>query len=276
MTVYRAGFSERVFEFGFNAEYAARHKAVLAAAPDIPTQNSEKWLGYDIAFALKQHGGAVRYLALQHKVARYVDGTNWKNKHFTDAVGGRPYFAIDIDPVQFNLIEEVATSAPPYVDFYYCTPVFHGLNTMNGHYLANSVEANSIWIDVANIGQLDNSECHTIVYAKAATEAFVFSDKGRKAKTIRPVTREVSDRKDLPQVQPRQVYEWLQSAVHQHYNRRTPPTPDATARNAGPARPVPMQAPPHLKTDSEGDVIEALGTLAADYLNSTLLVEVVK
>lgn len=57
MPVYPPGFSERVFEFGFNSEYAAQNRAVLAAAPHIPTQNDEKALGYDIAFEIKRRGG---------------------------------------------------------------------------------------------------------------------------------------------------------------------------------------------------------------------------
>jgi hypothetical protein len=74
MTVQVPGFSERVFKFGFNAEFAHSHRAVLAAVPHIPTQNQEKLLGYDVKFEIKKSGGAIRMIALQHKVARQVCG----------------------------------------------------------------------------------------------------------------------------------------------------------------------------------------------------------
>ena len=73
MPVYPPGFSERVFEFSFNAEYSNANRALLSAAPHIPTQNEEKWLGYDVAFELNRRG-IVHSLALQHKVCRFVDG----------------------------------------------------------------------------------------------------------------------------------------------------------------------------------------------------------
>ena len=73
MPVYPPGFSERVFEFGFNSEYADQNRAVLAAAPHIPTQNEEKALGYDIAFEIKRRGGAINSIALQHKTCRFVE-----------------------------------------------------------------------------------------------------------------------------------------------------------------------------------------------------------
>jgi hypothetical protein len=71
MLVYPPGFSERVFEFGFNSAYADQNRAV--AAPHIPMQNEEKALWYDIAFEIKQRGGAIYSIALQHKTCRFVD-----------------------------------------------------------------------------------------------------------------------------------------------------------------------------------------------------------
>src|SRR6266536_4820705 len=108
MPVYLPGFSERVFEFGFNSEYANQNRAILAAAPHIPTQNDEKSLGYDIAFEIKRHGGAVHSIAIQHKTCRFVDGESATNQKFWNAVGG-PYFAFRLNVDQFNLIETIAS-----------------------------------------------------------------------------------------------------------------------------------------------------------------------
>src|SRR4051794_39265769 len=105
MAVYAPGFSERVFEFSFNAEFSEQQKAFLASAPDIPTQNKEKWLGYDVAFELEKRG-AIHCTALQHKVSRFVDGRSPSNRRFWDHIGGA-YFAFAIDVDQFNLITSI-------------------------------------------------------------------------------------------------------------------------------------------------------------------------
>lgn len=114
MSVFHAGFSERVFEFSFNAEYAHQNRAVLAAAPHIPTQNEEKYLGYDVAFEVS-HRGSIGAIALQHKVCRFVDERGRTNRKFWDAAGG-PYFAFRIDVEQFNVIESLASAKLSGVD----------------------------------------------------------------------------------------------------------------------------------------------------------------
>lgn len=72
-------FSERIFEFAFNAEFAARNHAILAACPSLPTPQEEKNEGYDIEFELKRRGGGKEYLFLQHKVARRVTSVGPSN-----------------------------------------------------------------------------------------------------------------------------------------------------------------------------------------------------
>jgi len=69
MPVFPPGFSERVFEFSFNAEFANNNRAIIACAPYIPTQNEEKWLGYDVEFQIKNRG--VQSTAL-HSNTRYL------------------------------------------------------------------------------------------------------------------------------------------------------------------------------------------------------------
>jgi hypothetical protein len=175
MSVLVPGFSERVFEFSFNAEYADRNLAVLAGAPSIPTQNEEKWLGYDVAFELKRRGGAVHVVALQHKVPRYVDRRGPLNRHFWHAAGGA-YFAVRLDTDQYNLIESISSANLPGVEFYFCAPAFATRMEMNSHYLGKSVEANSVWINVRSAGQINDAGLHTIVYSEDGSRAFRFSD----------------------------------------------------------------------------------------------------
>src|SRR5688500_2436991 len=178
MAVNHAGFSERVFEFGFNAEYAQKNRALLATAPHIPTQNEEQWLGYDVRFEIKKHGGAIHSVALQHKVARYVDGSCGTNKKFRDAVGG-PYLAFRINVDQFNLIESFASSGLSGVEFVYCAPRFSQRKNMDKHYLKRRVMKESIWIDPKGVGSVTSSEAHSIVYNASGSKAFVFSGEPR-------------------------------------------------------------------------------------------------
>src|SRR5688572_6752912 len=157
MPVYKPGFSERVFEFGFSSEYAARNRAVLAAAPHIPTQNEEKALGYDIAFEIKRRGGAVHSVALQHKTCRFVDGESGSNQKFWNALGG-PYFAFRVNVEQFNLIETIASSGLTGIEFVYCVPQFSMRKDMDTHYMANSVMTKSIWVNPNGTGPITDGE----------------------------------------------------------------------------------------------------------------------
>lgn len=174
MSIPTPGFSERVFEFSFNAEYADRNRAILAGAPSIPTQNEEKWLGYDVAFEVAHRSGAIHVVALQHKVSRYVDGLGPKNRHFLDSIGG-PYYAFRLDTDQYNLIQSIAAAGLPGIEFAYCAPIFASRDDMNNHYIAGTVEQNSIWIDVAGAGQITDDEPHTIIYSPLGSQAFRFS-----------------------------------------------------------------------------------------------------
>jgi hypothetical protein len=189
MSIPTPGFSERVFEFSFNAEYAHRNRAVLAGAPSIPTQNEEKWLGYDVAFEVEQRGGTVHLVALQHKVARYVDGLGPTNRHFWASAGGA-YYAFRLDTDQYNLIQSVAAANLPGIEFSYCAPIFASRGDMNGHYLAGTVEQNSIWIDVAGAGQITDDETHTVIYSPSGSHAFRFSEKAIPLKVERPEQRQ--------------------------------------------------------------------------------------
>ncbi len=175
MSLLRPGFSERVFEFAFNAEYAKRNLAVLAGAPHIPTQNEEKWLGYDVAFEIKQRGGAVHALALQHKVSRFIDNPSPTNGHFWDKAVG-PYFAFRLDNSQYNLLQDFASCGLPGVEVYFCAPLFADRKSMDARYLAGTVERSSLWIDISNTGQLSDDETHSIIYSVNGRNAFLFSE----------------------------------------------------------------------------------------------------
>ena len=84
------GFSERTFEFCYNAEYGQIHAAVLATYPHIPSQNAEKDLGSDVEFKINE-GNYTKSVFLQHKVSSYAARHAGRNAQFYAAHGG-PYF----------------------------------------------------------------------------------------------------------------------------------------------------------------------------------------
>lgn len=183
MATYPSGFSERVFEFAFNAEFATTYKTVIAGLPYIPTQNLEKALGYDVRFEIKKRGQPRRFIALQHKVARYIDGCSGSNFHVREKVGC-PYYCTKIDPDQFNTIRKQCGTTG--LDFYYCAPKFHEVGEMNKHYTIGQVRQNSAWFDISACNLLTNTEGHKLVYDRSATKAYVFSGEGQKVEVIPP------------------------------------------------------------------------------------------
>lgn len=267
MSILRSGFSERVFEFSFNAEYANRNRAVLAGAPSIPTQNEEKSLGYDIMFEINARGGAVHAVALQHKVVRFVDKLAPKNGKFWSAAAG-PYYAFRLETDQYNLIESIATAGMPGIEFHYCAPLFATRSEMNGHYIAGSVEANSLWIDVAGAGPITDLEGHTIVYRQDGCKAFRFSEAPQELAVIGAVKRRIqwSERRSRTLESPEQIYEVALSRLREYWPERRHKVRrrSETADGFYPSK-LPNELAPTLTN---------AGRLLADYFGLSLLVEV--
>jgi hypothetical protein len=270
MAVYPPGFSERVFEFSFNAQYAAANRAVLAGVPDIPSQNDEKWLGYDVAYSIQAAGGAVNTLALQHKTARYVDnasGTNWQ---FTTVVG-LPYFAFRLDVDQFNIIQSVASAAMLGIEFYFCAPLFVNRMNMNKHYMGQTVLANSLWIDVAGASELDNDEPHSLIYRADGTVACVFSDEPRRVKVVRPREgrQATHDQRKLDDDDYRKIYDVTFNAIRDYWPRRRKTRRAAESE----VPPMPDQLPAYQHAAKAPENFRALRDLLCTYLGVSLLVE---
>jgi hypothetical protein len=268
MPVYPAGFSERVFEFAFNAEYAHRNKALLASAPRIPTQNEEKWLGYDVEFEIKKRGGLIYSLCLQHKVARYVDVRAATNKHFWDAVKG-PYFAFHLDTDQYNLIHSFAKQSLPGIEFYYCAPLFTLRRDMDRHYLAQTVEGNSIWLDVSKASQISDPSLHSITYSVNGAKGFRFSPEGIEIATRRPTQRRHREYREASLRDVRRIYEAGMNVVREYWPKRLvirPPREETDFR-------MPAQLPEPEPLETLGQAIAVTGRLLSQYYGLTWLVE---
>ncbi len=107
------GFSERTFEFCYNAEYCQINAALLATHPHIPSQNAEKDLGYDVEFKIHE-GNYTRSLFLQHKVSSYAEVLAGRNAQFYAAHGG-PYFRFVVDNEQHNVLCELSRTRAVFI-----------------------------------------------------------------------------------------------------------------------------------------------------------------
>lgn len=264
MPVMPAGFSERVFEFSFNAEYVNKNKALLAGAPRIPTQNQEKWLGYDVEFELKAAGGAINSLALQHKVSRFVDSQGPSNSHFWNAIGGE-YFAFRLDTDQFNLIESISTANLTGIQFYFCAPLFVSRKDMSDKFFANDVNAHSVWIDVGGAGQILDDDLHTIVYSPNGADAFRFSEKKVPLKTFNYEQRQqvqIVDKK-LDQADIERIYKECHRVLKEYWPSRRGTT-TVNLEN-------PYRLPENLPIE-EAATFSSLGRLLGRYFGSSVLV----
>jgi len=154
------GFRERTFEFCFNAEYCQKNSANLITHPDIPTQNKEKDLGYDVKFKIRE-GGIARSLFLQHKVPYYAGQRVGSNAKFYDAHNG-PYYRFRVDTHQHNTLVKLSRS--PFEDTFYCAPIFHSRKMLEQNFWDKKIGEDSIWINPKKIGAIHDNENHNLTY----------------------------------------------------------------------------------------------------------------
>lgn len=290
----RSAFPERLFEFAFNAAFIARNSAILVGTPDIPSQDAEKWLGYDVAFEIEHAPGITGSIALQHKVARYVNGPgSGANFEFRQKAGNE-YFAFPLDVDQFNIIQSLSAAKMPGIEFVYCAPLFVERKQINDFYAAKTIEQNSIWIDVSGVPQLNPNETHSIVYATNGSSAWVFSDP-KDAKIVQPMSRNWERARDegWDKARVKEIYErvfaevnkaWPLVEEHQKERRRLrrlrsrkdqQAAPDAEGATLAASHfNWPSQRPTRAAVDDLRTGLVATGQLLADYLGVSWLVEV--
>jgi hypothetical protein len=165
------GFSERTFEFCYNAEYCQINKALLATHPHIPSQRAEKDLGYDVEFKINE-GHYTRSLFLQHKVSSFAEVRAGRNAAFF-AVHGQPYFRFSVDNAQHNVLCELSRSKG---NAFYCAPRFHLRNELETNFLGSSIAANAILLNPLDVGDIDDNERHNITYNVLGQNPTLHSD----------------------------------------------------------------------------------------------------
>lgn len=188
-----AGFSERTFEFCFNAEFCSVNAALLATHPHIPTQNAEKDLGYDVEFELDQ-GGYTKSLFLQHKVSSHASARAGRNAKFFNHHGG-PYYRFQVDNDQHaTLLSLSATKG----DAFYCAPCFRGSKQLEEHWRGQTIGANSILLDPLQVGPAGPGH-HNITYGPAGENPALHSETRRFLRAYH------ADREGMPELKHREV-----------------------------------------------------------------------
>jgi hypothetical protein len=153
------GFSERTFEFCFNAEYCQLNAALLATYPNIPSQRMEKDLGYDVEFKIKD-GTYTKSVFLQHKVSSFAEKRAGSNSKFYSVHRG-PYLRFAVDNDQHNLLCELSRTRG---NAFYCAPRFSLRRDLETHYRATGIGANSIFLDPVDVGDINDDDRHNITY----------------------------------------------------------------------------------------------------------------
>lgn len=153
------GFSERTFEFCYNAEYCQINAALLATHPHIPSQRAEKDLGYDVEFEII-NGNYTRSLFLQHKVSSFAEVRAGRNAQFYAAHGG-PYFRFSVDNAQHNVLCELSRTKG---NAFYCAPRFHLSHELGTNFRGASIGTNAILLDPLDVGPIAGNQHHNITY----------------------------------------------------------------------------------------------------------------
>ena len=184
-----AQFSERTFEFAFNAHFAKRFKAVLLAVPNIPSQTAEGSCGFDAAFEVLM-GGDYEVYYYQHKVASHVDVRSGSNKHIWAKTTG-PYFHFRVDRDQYNLIRRLGTPSrinPFSISIDYTSPRFWSYADLHDRFMKSRVMDHTVAINVQSCGYMSKGKHRMIYTAGGAIQAWRFSEPS--PATARPVLGE--------------------------------------------------------------------------------------
>ncbi|MBK1700568.1 hypothetical protein [Thiococcus pfennigii] len=179
-------FSERTFEFCFNAEYCFANSALLASHPHIPSQQKEKDLGYDVEFKIRQ-GNYTKSIYIQHKVSSYAEKRAGANAQFFNTHNG-PYFRFAVDNEQHNTLHDLSATKG---NAFYCAPRFHLTHELEGHFRASTIRRNAVLLDPLTVGQINDNNRHNVTYDASGRNPTLHSDP-------RPFERAYSGAEDDP------------------------------------------------------------------------------
>lgn len=176
----RPGFSERTFEFCFNAEFCKLLGGLLVSHPHIPSQQIEKDLGYDVEFKIQQSQYSSS-IFIQHKVVHFAEFRSGRNSQFFDCHNG-PYFRFPVDNEQHNTLRELSRTKG---DAYYCAPCFHLSHELEGHFRADTIAINSLLLDPQDVSDIIDDDRHNVTFSPGGGNPTLHSKPKRFKKTYR-------------------------------------------------------------------------------------------
>lgn len=185
-------FSERTFEFCYNAEFCHRYSGILAAHPNIPSQRAERALGYDVEFEIRT-GRFHRSVFLQHKVSHFAESKSGRNARFYNRHSGA-YYRFPVDTEQHNVLHQLSQDTG---SAFYCSPIFIRRIDLEANFRANSIMTSSLWLDPVEVGPIFDAEKHHITYGVAGDNPTLHSEprefrkpliaEAEKISSIRPI-----------------------------------------------------------------------------------------
>ena len=154
------GFSEFSYAFAVTHHIQSDLDAAGAGPPIIPSLQAEKLVGYDAGFPGLN-------LFLQYKLPREMKG--WRAKEWEDH-GKKRYFRFPIyhrtpTDSQHNTMHAFAVKHPE-AHVGYCAPGFVLQKDFTKHYVAKTVLAESLFLDVKKLGGIHDADSHVLTYRR--------------------------------------------------------------------------------------------------------------
>ncbi|HEY9245206.1 MAG TPA: hypothetical protein VIO11_00015 [Candidatus Methanoperedens sp.] len=168
----RPEFSEREFEFCFNAEFIRKYSGAVIGTPFILSQRLEALLGFDVELKLRR--GSIQYsLFLQHKVSQFISNLARRNWEIYGFHGGPYYYFYLKKSLQHNLLYNLRRSGE---EVYYTAPLFYKINDFTQHFVDEVVIDNSVFLDPSYARLIMDSDTHKISYDQHGTRAAFHSE----------------------------------------------------------------------------------------------------
>lgn len=165
-------FTEREFEFSFNAEFYRRYSNVLVGIPSLPSLVQEGRCGYDVKFEFKEGYS----LFLQHKISNFVTNPKGKYRYIYNYYGG-PYYHFSLRRLitsnQHNLLHYMRQCGE---ETYYSAPLFFERNVHIQNAANETIMGNSVLFDPLEVGPIADFDLHKISYNQQGTSAAFHSE----------------------------------------------------------------------------------------------------
>lgn len=164
-------FSETQFAFGIMSELVKKRGPNKGwKAPYFPTQVKEAEDGYDVKIR-----GPIRTIFLQFKIPDKKIKSN--AKHWADF--NTSYYEFKLRKEhgysQHNKLIEL-TQKDKRFSVYYCAPCFSTFNEYELHYNAQTIQANSMFIDCRSLRVINDNETHSICYTQKPYKGMMYSE----------------------------------------------------------------------------------------------------